>query len=85
MADWFEQLAKAVKARDVAIAGRERWQVKVDEAERVIQELTAARDAVPPLPSVEAQQEEIASAIPPEMRATFTAPPTASFTTYTQG
>jgi hypothetical protein len=85
MADWFEELAKAVKARDVAIAGRERWQVKVDEAERAIQDLTAARDAVPPMPSADAQQEEIAAAIPPEMLATFTAPPAASFTTYTQG
>lgn len=49
---WFDQMDKAMQARKVAIAGRDRWQEKVDAAEAAIAELTALRDAPAPFPSL---------------------------------
>jgi hypothetical protein len=37
---WYEEMAAAMRRREVAINGRERWQVKVNEAEAEIAELT---------------------------------------------
>lgn len=71
MADWFDLMAKAVKARDIAVAGRDRWQVKVTEAEKHIAELAAQRDAVPAVPGPEAQQEEVAAAVSPGLQTTL--------------
>lgn len=52
---WFDQMDKAMQARKVAIAGRDRWQEKVDAAEAAIAELTALRDAPAPIPAVVTQ------------------------------
>jgi hypothetical protein len=53
MADnWFDQMDKAMQARKVAIAGRDRWQEKVDTAEAAIAQLTALRDAPAPTPDL---------------------------------
>lgn len=69
--DWFTQVAKAVRAREVAVAGLARWQEKVTAAEQVIQELYAQRDAPISLPTAADHQEEIAAAIPSPFQPAF--------------
>lgn len=50
--NWYDRMAKAMAKRATAVAGVQRWQEKVAEAEAEIEALTAAREAPAPVPPV---------------------------------
>ncbi len=45
---WFEDMAAAMKRRELAVNGRDRWQAKVDEAEVEIAELAKQQNSYKP-------------------------------------
>jgi hypothetical protein len=49
MSNWYEQMALAMRDRERALSGVERWQAKVIEAEQQIIELTKQRPANDPI------------------------------------
>jgi hypothetical protein len=52
MSNWYEEMAAAIKKRDVALAAVNRWQEKVTEAEAEIAALGQKSPAVPTVPTV---------------------------------
>lgn len=69
--NWYDQMAKAVQKRATAIAGLQRWQEKVAEAESEIQQLTAQRDMPIVAPSDAELAAETEAALAPEAQITF--------------
>lgn len=69
--DWFSQMTDAVRKREIAVAGLNRWQEKVNAAEGVISELSAQRDVPAPQPSEAEKQEEISAAVPSPFQPVF--------------
>lgn len=59
--EWFALMSQAVRQREIALAGRARWQEKVNAAETRIEELTLQRDTPVAAPDPVAQQEEVAA------------------------
>ncbi len=59
--NWFEQMATAIRDRDKALAARARWDEKVDEAEKRMEELAARQHALTKVvsDSVQKTEEEI--------------------------
>jgi hypothetical protein len=65
---WYEDMAAAMRKREVAINGRERWQAKVDEAEAEIAALTQQNGS--PQPAAEPTEPKVGSELfvsPPEL------------------
>lgn len=57
--DWFARMAAAVKKRELAQNGLNRWQEKVTAAEEAIAALAAERERPDQAPSVTAMEREI--------------------------
>lgn len=49
MSNWYEEMALAMRDRERALSGVERWRAKVIEAEQQIIELTKQRPATDPI------------------------------------
>lgn len=76
---WYDDMAKLVHKRNVALAGLDRWQVKVTAAEEEIAALTAqmesSRTAPATLPAADEVSAETDAAVPVIVN-TFGAEPT---------
>lgn len=67
---WFDEMASAMKKRELALAGLSRWQAKVEAAEATIAELSATRERPERLPEASQLVAET-NEIPPALRPVF--------------
>ena len=70
MSDWYADMAKAVRKREIALAGLARWQEKVGVAEEEIKALSAQRSVDPQLPAAASIAAEAAQ-LSPDLQQTF--------------
>lgn len=62
MSNWYEEMAVAVKKRELALNGLKRWQAKVDEAEAEIARITADRQNSDKSPGTDTEPAPVAAA-----------------------